>query len=175
MSGKDMVAQWAAAGGKVEDLPGWTEREVVGGDVGELLVRKDKERGGVLVTADSLRQVNKDTIKPGETRRMVFTSCVPWTGKSFSVSSEHAHLFVLRSVQCGRIEYVPDEGVPCTLLSDAPCLECRQKNVRRYLPTSWPVCLPGTNLTIDVENVGDQPSHFRGTFEADLGPSFPLL
>jgi hypothetical protein len=97
---------------------------------------------------------------------MTFTSTVAWAGVGFSISSEHAHLFVLESMQCARMEFMPDQGIPGTLLSDAACTECRLPHVKRHLPTSWPTVFPGTYLVVIVKNVGDQPSHFRGTFEA---------
>lgn len=172
-----MVEAWKQADQEPSKKPEWTEREVVGGTHGELEVRSGKAERVILVTADSANQPNGDAlIRPGEERRMTFTSAVAWAGIAFSVSSEHAHLFLLDSMQCAMMEFIPDEGIPCTLLSDAACVECRLPHVKRHLPTRWPVVLPGTHLTIMVKNVGDQPSHFRGTFEAESGPThYPCL
>lgn len=181
---KDLVDAWNRAASddrkdRAGDRPSgkceWAEREVVGGTESELEVRSCKTKALILVTADSRNQENKTPIQPGEVRRMAFTSVVAWAGAAFSVSSEHAHLFVLESMQCARMEFMPDQGIACTLLSDAPCVECRLSHVKRHLPTSWPTVFPGTHLTMVVKNIGDQPSHFRGTFEAVPADHHPCL
>lgn len=155
----DMVTQWDAASDKTP--PGWTPRkdiEAIGGKI-------HQDEGIILVTISSDRTPDR-TILPGKTSLISFSSDVGWCAKSFSVPEEICRHFKLMSLQCGRVEYVPNGGVDCSVFSDAQCVSCRKQKVSEKLNISWPTVFAGATLGVCVKNVSDVPMVFRGTFEA---------
>src|SRR4029077_15805177 len=152
----DMVTQWDAAGGV-----GWTPRkdvEAVGG-----MIEQPDERP-LLITIDSTRTPHR-IVEAGATMTIAFSSDVAWSAKSFSVPEEICRHFKLMSLRCARVEYVPSEGIDCSIFSDAQCVTCR-KQIFKKLNISWPTVFPGTALGVVVTNASDVPVSFRGTFEA---------
>jgi hypothetical protein len=129
----------------------------------------------LLVTVESKKQL-REPIQPGASATLVFTAPIPWAAVSLSVPDELSHRFWIEAMRCARLEFIPTDGVPCSLFSDATCAACRKARVADKLGVSWPIAYPGTPLTVTVQNRSDVPSHFQMTFEAlPEAPSYSVF
>lgn len=125
---------------------------------------------------------SRNIIAPGATWQADFgADAGPWKGRTFSVSHEMAHKFVLVHMHYAMQNFVPPEGIPCTLISDGVCKACRRERCAAHLTDDWPTVYPGSTLRIAFKNVSDTPSHLRATMEGmratipGYGPPFSGL
>lgn len=156
-----MLAQWEAAGrrGKSD----WTPRKEIEASGGTI---QAPDEHTLLVTVDSAFDRGRP-IGPDEERTLQFSGHAPWRAKSFSVPEELCRHFSITGLRCARVEYIPNEAIPCALFSTAICVLCRKQRVADFLTTDWPVVFPGTTLSLTVRNTSDVSAHFRGIFEAE--------